>query len=83
METMESPPQQYPPCPKCGGTRFVTDGRHFGLEYNEKSNALYCTNCGYVEFYATRDTLEHVNKLRAMREAHEAKQREKEMRRGR
>ena len=83
METMESPPQQYAPCPKCGGTRFVSDGSKFGLEYIETCNALYCTNCGYVEFYATRDKLEHVAKLRAKREAEEAKQREKELRRGR
>jgi predicted nucleic-acid-binding Zn-ribbon protein len=82
METMESPPQQYAPCPKCGGRRLMAPGRQFGLEFNS-SNGLGCTNCGYVEFYTTRDSIEQLVQDQAYAEAQAAKKREKEMRRGR
>lgn len=82
MVTMEALPQQYAPCLKCGGRRLMAPGRQFGLEYNS-SNGLWCTNCGYVEFYATREVVEQVVQDQAYAEAQAAKQREKELRRGR
>jgi hypothetical protein len=82
MSPMEPLPTQAAPCPKCGGSRSVAMGSQLGLEYS-RCQAICCTNCGYVEFYATRETLESVAKSRVLREALEAKQREKEMRRGR
>jgi ribosomal protein S27AE len=82
MYPMESLPMQAAPCPKCGGSRLMANGRQFGLEFNS-SNGLCCTNCGYVEFYATRQTLELLVNEHAYQEAQAAKKREKEMHRGR
>ena len=51
---MEYPQVQPTPCPKCGGVRFAADGDEFGLHSTAACTALYCTDCGYVEFYASR-----------------------------
>lgn len=62
---MEYPQVQPAPCPKCGGVRFITEGSEFGLSYTMACSALYCTGCGYVEFYATRNKLESLAQARA------------------
>lgn len=62
---MESPQVQPAPCPKCEGVRFLTAGSEFGLGYPPSCSALYCTSCGYVEFYANRHKLESLAQERA------------------
>ena len=73
---MESPQVQPAPCPKCGGVRFLTDGNELGLGYGGALSALYCTACGYVEFYAHRAQLETLAQERA---AIAAKQQQKHL----
>jgi ribosomal protein S27AE len=62
---MESPQVQPAPCPKCGGVRFLADSSKFGLRDNSALSALYCTACGYVEFYANPHKLEGLAQERA------------------
>jgi ribosomal protein S27AE len=54
---MQSPQIQPEPCPKCGGVRFLADGSELGLRPSAELSALYCTSCGYVEFYANPQKL--------------------------
>ncbi len=62
---MEPTQVQPAPCPKCEGVRFLTEGSNFGLQSTLPCSALYCTSCGYVEFYANRNTLESLAQARA------------------
>ena len=55
---MEAIQVQPAPCPKCGGVRFLDDGNELGLGLVAELSALYCTGCGYVEFYASRHKLD-------------------------
>ena len=71
---MESIQVQPAPCPKCGGVRFLTDGSDFGLKYALSCSALYCTSCGYVEFYANKKQLESLAQERADAAAKSEKQ---------
>ena len=73
---MEVPLVQPAPCPKCGGVRFLTDGGNLGLTHALSCSALYCTSCGYVEFYANRNKLESLAQERAAT-THAEKQQEK------
>jgi ribosomal protein S27AE len=73
---MESPQVQPAPCPKCGGVRFLADGSEFGLKLSFALSALYCTSCGYVEFYAGKVKLESLAQERADAAAKAAKQQE-------
>ena len=61
---METPQVQPTPCPKCGGVRFLTRGSDLGLQHTSSCSALYCTECGYVEFYAHKHTLESLARER-------------------
>ena len=54
--------RRFSPCPKCGGERIDTYGTLVGLEY-AKSVPVVCLSCGYIEFYASPETLESVKKL--------------------
>ncbi len=67
---MESTQVQPAPCPKCEGVRFLTEGSNFGLQSTLPCSALYCTSCGYIEFYAPRTTLESLAQARASATAH-------------
>ena len=75
---MQSPQIQPAPCPKCGGVRFLADGGELGLKFALELSALYCTSCGYVEFYAGQKKLEHLAQERANAAAKAEKQQEKE-----
>ena len=50
------------PCPKCGGMRVDTYGKDVGLEieYSEKSDAIVCLSCRYVELYVKPEALEKI-----------------------
>lgn len=61
---MQSPQIQPEPCPKCEGVRFLADGSELGLTRAWELSALYCTSCGYVEFYAGRQKLEQLAQKR-------------------
>lgn len=62
---MQSPQVQPAPCPKCGGVRFLDDGNELGLQLVAELAALYCTGCGYVEFYAGQQKLDLLAQKRA------------------
>ncbi|HEY0757459.1 MAG TPA: hypothetical protein VGD98_26140 [Ktedonobacteraceae bacterium] len=75
---MQSPQVQPAPCPKCGGVRLLDDGNELGLRFVAELSALYCLDCGYVEFYAGKHKLDLLAKRRAA--ANTAKQLEPDTR---
>ncbi len=77
---MQSPQVQPAPCPKCGGVRFLSDGSSFGITHSPSCSALYCTGCGYVEFYASKHLLENLAQERADAAARVAEQQAKQSR---
>ncbi|HEX7736406.1 MAG TPA: hypothetical protein VF458_16255 [Ktedonobacteraceae bacterium] len=74
---MDTPQVQPAPCPKCGGVRFLEDGNELGLRYVGEFSALYCTGCGYVEFYASQYKLDQLAQRRAAATAAKAAKQQK------
>jgi RNase P subunit RPR2 len=62
---MQCPQVQPSPCPKCAGVRFLVAGSNLGVKLAISLSSLYCTSCGYVEFYASENTLEMLAQERA------------------
>jgi len=50
------------PCPKCGGKCIDTHVYQVGLE-DERSIAIVCLSCGYVELYVKPEALENIKRL--------------------
>jgi len=50
------------PCPKCGGKRIDTCGYMLGLD-DERSIAIVCLSCRYVELYVKPEALENIKRL--------------------
>ncbi len=62
---MDTPHVQPAPCPKCEGVRFLDDASELGLRSTGELSALYCTSCGYVEFYANQEKLDQLAQRRS------------------